>query len=359
MQRGVLLALAISVPIGVALAFTRQALVLLGQDPHLASEAARYAAVQIPSVPCFLVFMAVRQWLQGREIVRPAMWLMLVANVFNVAANYVLIFGAFGLPGFGLVGAGAASALTRVFTMLGLIAWVRAFGLHVGAWSAPGRHLFDGRELGKIVWIGSAVAIQLGLEIWAFSATTLLAGLLDPVSLAAHTIAINLAALSFMMPLGVSQGAAVRVGNLIGAGEPDRAQRAAAVAMTLGGAVMVVSAVLFVALRWSVPRVFTEDPAAIAACAAVLPIAAAFQIFDGVQVVGCGVLRGMGHTRPAAIFNFVGYWVVGLPLGAMLALHLGYGLPGIWWGLATGLLLVAGSLAGYIARRGPAHARRI
>lgn len=359
MQRGALLGLIVSIPIGAALAFTEEALLLLGQAPALAAEAERYALVQIPSVPCFLVFMAVRQWLQGREIVRPAMWLILVANFFNAGANYALIFGAAGVPALGLVGAGIATALTRAFVMIGLIAWVWGFRLHEGAWSPIGWHLLERVELGRIMRIGSAVAIQLALEIWAFSGSTLLAGLLDPVSLAAHTIALNLAALSFMMPLGISQAASTRVGILIGAGQLDAAQHASRVAMIFGGSVMAGSALLFVTLRNQLPRIYTDEPMAIAACAAVLPIAAAFQIFDGVQVVGCGVLRGMGHTRPAAIFNFVGYWVVGLPLGSYLALRGGFGLPGIWWGLATGLLLVSTSLVFYIARRGPAHARPV
>ncbi len=356
MQRGALLAIVASVPVGAALLLTEEALLVLGQSEVLAREAERYALVQIPSVPCFLVFMAVRQWLQGREIVRPGMWVVLVANFFNAAANYVLIFGAVGIPAMGLVGAGIASGLTRIFTLVALVVWVRAFRLHEGAWSAPGWHLFDRVEVARILKVGMAVSIQLALEIWAFSGSTLLAGLLDPVSLAAHTIALNLAALSFMMPLGISHGAATRVGNLIGAGERAAAQHAAVVAMTFGGAVMTVSAVLFVVLRMWLPRIYTGDPDAVLAAAAVLPIAAAFQVFDGVQVVGCGVLRGMGHTRPAAVFNFVGYWVVGLPLGAALALRLGVGLAGIWYGLAIGLLLVATSLVVYIARRGPAHA---
>lgn len=356
MQRGVLLALVASVPVSGALFATEEMLLLLGQSPALSHEAEQYALVQIPSVPCFLTFMAVRQWLQGREIVRPAMWAVLVSNFFNAAANYVLIFGALGVPAMGLVGAGIASGLTRAFMLVVLLLWVRTFRLHVGAWRRPGWHLFERDELVRILRVGTAVAIQLALEIWAFSGSTLLAGLIDPVSLAAHTIALNLAALSFMMPLGIAHGAAIRVGNLIGAGENAAAQHAAMVAMAFGGGVMTVSAVLFVTLRSGLPLIYTGDAEAIAAAAAVLPIAGAFQVFDGVQVVGCGVLRGMGHTRPAAWFNFIGYWVVGLPLGAVLALRLGFGLPGIWWGLALGLLLVASLLVVYIRAKGPARA---
>lgn len=358
-QRGVVVALAVSVPICAALASTEEVLRLLGQSPALCVAAERYTLVQIPSVPFFLSFLAARQWLQGREIVRPTMWVTLVANVFNVGANSLLIFGGAGVPALGLVGAGIATALTRVFMLLGLVAWMRGFRLDAGAWPPLDRAVFAMDELGRILRIGLAVAIQLSLEIWAFSTSTLLAGRLGATELAAHTIALNMAALAFMAPLGISQGTVTRVGNLIGAGDLARAQRVAGLAMGLGGLVMTGSAMVFVVFADVLPFIYTNDAAAVAACAAILPIAAAFQVFDGVQVVGCGVLRGMGRTRPAAVFNLVGYWVVGLPLGAWLGLGRGIGLPGIWWGLATGLALVAVSLAGYVARRGPAHARPI
>jgi MATE family multidrug resistance protein len=202
--------------------------------------------------------------------------------------------------------------------------------------------------------IGLPVAFQMGLEIWAFSGAALLAGLLGAVPLAAHTVALNMAALAFMVPLGISQGTVTRVGNLIGAGRMHDAQRASWVALGMGGGVMCVSATAFVTLRELLPRVYTQDAAVIALCASILPIAAAFQIFDGVQVVGCGVLRGMGRTRPAAIFNLISYWLIGIPLGAWLGLRAGFGLSGIWWGLCLGLAVVATLLVIWLRLRGPA-----
>jgi MATE family multidrug resistance protein len=199
--------------------------------------------------------------------------------------------------------------------------------------------------------------MQVSLEMWAFSGAALIAGRLGAVSLAAHTIALNLAALAFMLPLGIAQGAATRVGNLIGAREPDAAQRAAWVSIGMGAGVMTLSASLFVVFRTGLPRLYTPDADVILACAAILPIAAAFQIFDGTQAVGCGILRGMGRTRPAMVFNLVSYWVLGLPIGAWLALFQGWGLAGIWWGLALGLGLVATSLVLWVRVRGPAIER--
>ena len=136
-------------------------------------------------------------------------------------------------------------------------------------------------------------------------------------------------------------------------GGANDAQRAAWVAIGLGAGVMAVSAVGFVVFRHWLPRLYTPEPEVIAARAAILPIAAAFQLFDGAQVAGCGVLRGMGRTRPAAIFNLISYWVLGLPIGAWLGLRAGFGLAGIWWGLCLGLAVVATLLIGYVQFRGP------
>jgi MATE family multidrug resistance protein len=170
---------------------------------------------------------------------------------------------------------------------------------------------------------------------------------------------LNMAALAFMLPLGISQGAVTRVGNLLGAGDPLGAQRAAWVAIAAGAGVMTLSAAVFVTLRWQLPALYTSDPTLVAMAAAILPIAAAFQIFDGAQVTGCGVLRGMGRTVPAAWLNLLGYWVIGLPLGGWLGLHLGWGLPGIWWGLCAGLACVAIGLVVRLRLHGPAGAQRV
>jgi MATE family multidrug resistance protein len=150
-----------------------------------------------------------------------------------------------------------------------------------------------------------------------------------------------------------SQGAATRVGNLIGAGRPEEAQRAAQVALGLGAGVMSASALAFLVLRNALPRLYTPEAEVIAAAAAVLPIAAAFQVFDGTQAVGCGILRAMGRVRPAATFNLIGYWLLGLPVGGWLALRAGWGLAGIWWGLCFGLAVVAISLVLWVRARGP------
>lgn len=354
LQRGVVLSLLLSVPTLGLWTFTENFLLWTGQEPGLARDAHRYIMAQSPSVPAFLVYSALRQYLQGREIMRSALWVILIANVFNVLFNWMLIFGNLGAPALGLVGAGIATALTRWVALLGLVLWVRGFGLTEGAWVPWSRAAVDSAGLREVLAIGVPVALQVSFETWAFSGAALLAGLLGATPLAAHTVALNMAALAFMLPLGVSQGVVTRVGNLIGAGRPRQAQRAAWVGLGMGATVMAGSALIFVLLRDTLPRLYTSDPGVIALCASILPIAAAFQIFDGVQVVACGVLRGMGRTRPAVVFNLISYWLLGLPLGGWLALRTDMGLAGIWWGLCFGLAVVATLLVLFIRARGPA-----
>jgi multidrug resistance protein, MATE family len=358
-QQGIVLALAMSPAVIWAWTLTAEALVLLGQDPALAREAERFLLVQIPSVPFFLCLAALRQYLQGREIVRPALWVVLLGNVVNAFGNWVLVFGHLGAPPLGLIGSGLATALTRV-VMFGACVWlVLGFRLHEGAWLPWSRRAFDGAGLRALVAIGFPIALQMSLEMWAFSGSTLIAGRLGAEAVSAHSLVMNLASITFMVPLGIAQGTAVRVGNLIGAGELRRAQRAAWLGIASGGGFMTLSAVGFVLAREELPRIYTPEGAVIAAAAAILPIAGAFQIFDGTQSVASGVLRAMGRPGPAAAFNFVGYWVLALPLGGWLALGAGAGLPGLWWGLCAGLVAVAIGLVLWIWRGGEALVRRV
>jgi MATE family multidrug resistance protein len=355
LQQGVVAALLASVPIALSWLATGPVLILLGQSPQLAAGAHAYVITQIPSIPPFLVFLALRQYLQGRGVVMPAFWIMVLANGINALGNWILIFGHLGFPAMGLVGSALATALTRGFMLLALVALVLALRLHEGAWVPWSRRALDVRDLGRIFKIGVPVGVQYALEGWAFQISTLMAGRVDEISLAAHTIVLNLASLSFMLPMGVSLGAATHVGNLIGAGQIARAQRAAHVALGLGGLVMILSATAFVGLRRILPGLYTEDAMVIAVAASILPIGAAFQLFDGVQVVGGGILRGMGNTVPAAVINLVGYYALALPLAAWLAFEESLGVVGLWWGLAAGLAAVATALVVWVMRRGPAR----
>lgn len=350
LQRGIVLALLAGVPVSLAMAYTREGLLLLGQDPTVAELAGRYNLYKVPTAPGFLVYSALRQYLQARTLMAPATWVMWVGNALHVVLDWALIFGHLGAPALGIDGAAISSAVTVVFLPIGLAAWVRVFRLHEGAWRRWDRLAFSKAGLRQVARLGLPVGATLSLEASAFSLGTWMAGWLGRDALASHQIVLSMAALSFMVPLGISQGSAVRVGNLIGRGDAAGMRRAIKAALLLGVGVMTISAALFTLLRFELPALYTGDARVVALAAQILPLAAAFQLSDGTQVVAGGVLRGMGRPGAAALVNLVGYYAVALPLAYVLAFGTRLGLSGIWVALAAGLAVVALSLAFWVRR---------
>lgn len=344
-------ALLVSIPVGLMWLFTEDVLLLFGQDPGHAADAGYYAILQIGTVPAFLLFTALRQHMVGQGIALPSLWVIIGANFLNAALNAILIHGMFGLPELGLLGSGIATAITRAVMLVSLVGILAATGDKARALGRWTRESIAWSGVSEVLRYGLPVGTQYGLEMWAFQITTLVAGRLGAAHLGAHAIVLNLASLSFMVPLGLSFGAATRVGNLIGAGDVRGSHRAARVALVLGAGVMTVSALVFLVLRNNLAALYNPDPEVVKLAAGILPIAATFQLFDGIQVVGGGVLRGMGSTRPAAFFNLIGYYALALPLAWWLAFPCGMGLAGLWWGLALGLAIIATMLVTFILGR--------
>ena len=356
LQQGTIVATLISIPLIAMGWLTEEVMVALGQEPALARMAEDYMVVQSWSIAPLLWFYAMRQYLQSREIVAPALVLALVANLFNIVGNEALIFGieSLSIPEMGLRGAGLASGCTRTFMAIGLFIWMSTAGLHRGAWLPWSARAFEPRGLLEVLRYGLPVGVQYMLEVWAFQLSTLIAGELGRNELAAHTIVLNVASVTFMVPLGISFAASTMIGNLLGRGRREAAQRTAWIAFALGGGAMLIAASILVTTRTLIPSLYTDETAVIVLAATIMPIAAAFQLFDGLQVVGGGVLRGSGDTLPAAVFNAIAYYVVALPLAAYLVLVRGGGLQALWWSLALGLALVAGTLVLWVRWRGPA-----
>jgi MATE family multidrug resistance protein len=202
----------------------------------------------------------------------------------------------------------------------------------------------DIRRMSALLKLGAPAATQILCEIGAFSAATALCARLGPVPLAGHEIALNCAALTFMVPLGVSSAAAVRVGQQLGRRDPDGARRAGWSAILIGVGFMACSGSVFVSLPKLIARLFTPNAAVIQVGAQLLLVAAAFQLFDGLQTVATGALRGAGDTRTPMLANFFAYWLVGLPLGYVLCFRLGWGALGIWIGLCGGLMIIGSAL---------------
>ncbi len=355
LQQGIVLAAVLSVPLALSWLVADPGLRLLKQDPALTAVAQEYCDAQLFAAPAILFFTTFRQYLQGRAIVMPALIVTLFANVFNALANWVLIYGKLGLPALDVAGAGLATGLTKVVMLVGLGLWILRGRLHRGAWTPWTRAVLRWREYTRLVTLGAPVAAQFGLEVWAFQAVALFAGRLGAAELAAHTIVLRVATTAFMIPYGIAQAATTRVGNLIGAGQRSDAQRSAWLAMALGAAVMVVSAIAFTVGRHLLPGLFISDPVVEHLAATIFPIAAAFQIFDGAQVVGAGILRGNGDTRPAALFTLIGFYLFALPCAYGLVFVLDHGLTGLWWGLCLGLGADSLLVLWWVWRRGPAR----
>ena len=293
-----------------------------------------------------LIFAALRRYLQAIDVVKPITFALVSANVVNAVACYGLVHGAFGLPRLGVEGAGWATGLARVYMMAVLVVSFAIWGSQLsagvtGRWVNPfrGWPRFEPARFGRLVQFGWPAALQLGLEVGVFSAATALAGRLDAVSLAAHQIVLNVSSLTFMVPLGIATAGAVRVGQALGRGDHPGAATSGWTALLIGAGFMMASGLGLLIFGRTVAAVFSDVPEVVNIAARLFLLAAAFQLFDGIQVVATGVLRGVGDTRNPMICNLVAHWGVGLPIGYALAFGMNWGIMGLWVGLSIGLTL--------------------
>ncbi|MGI9311411.1 MAG: MATE family efflux transporter, partial [bacterium] len=285
-QRGMLLALPLSALVLLAWSVSETVLLATGQQPALARGAAQYIDAQLFSIPFFLCNVALRQYMQGREVVRPAMIVVLIANVANAFLNWVLIFGNLGFPALGLEGAGIATGVVRVLSLFLLaLAARRHHLLRADRLPWRDRALLSPAGYLPLFRLGVPIALQLSLEMWFFGLSNWIAGRIGGDAVAGHVVVIHMASFSFMFVTGVSQAATIRVGNLLGAGRARDAERSAWIGIALGALVMLFFAALFLLGRRQIPRIYTNDLAVIAVAVSVVPLAAAFQIFDGIQNV--------------------------------------------------------------------------
>ena len=335
-----------AVPVMLILWHAETLLIWLGQDPALAHQAARFVrAIEWGFIPA-LFYLVLRGYVAALE--RPT-WALLIGALgvlFNAFINYSLIFGKHGLPAMGLVGAGIGSSITQTMMFGGMAIVVvthkrfRRYRLFGRFWRADWRRY-------KTVWrLGAPIAMTLGLEVTIFNAAVFLMGIVGTAALAAHAIAIQVASFTFMVPLGLSQAATVRVGLALGRRDAAAITRAGWTAWIMGVGFMTCTAILM----WTMPRpiigLFLDlrsraDADVVDLAVSFLAIAAIFQIVDGMQAVGAGMLRGLHDTKIPMLFAAFGYWVVGLAISLWLGFHQHMGGVGIWIGLASGLAVVA------------------
>jgi MATE family multidrug resistance protein len=349
LQRGLVLSLALTVPITLVLLTAGPVLQLVNQPAEVIPDAAGYVYLNALSLWPFYVFVVLRQTLQAHHRLMPIAITVIVANLVNVVLNYAWIYGHYGFAAMGVLGSAWATVTSR---------WLMAIMVLALGWRtlrpllrsvAP--NLLDLRPLTRMLKLGLPIGAQMMLEGGAFNVMALLMGWLGVAQVAAHQVALNLASLAFMVPLGVSSAAAIMVGHAVGRGDPGGVRRSTIASLVVGTAFMLCTGALFIVAPESLAGLYTRDAAVLAMAALLLPLAGLFQVFDGLQVVAIGLLRGLGDTRMPMIINVIGFWCVGIPVSLWLGFGLGYGAVGLWWGLVVGLVIVAAFLIARVRAR--------
>ena len=377
---GLTLAALMTVPIMAVCLLLADSIPSLGFHAEVAPPLQSYFVVVIWSTPFLLAYAACRRYLQGMHLAMPVMFALITANLLNAAMDWLLIYGHLGFPRLEVAGAAWATLLSRIYMFAALVAaiWWSTFAKASASAKASAfaeatadktadqtadktgaeRHLefwpaarFDPLRLKQLLMLGLPAASQVLAEVGVFALVTALAGTLDPISAASHQIALNLAGIAFMIPLGVGSAGAVRVGHAVGAGDPARAAAAGWTAILLGVAFMLSSGALFVAMPRTLIGLFSSDPAVLSVGTSLLYLAAIFQLFDGIQGVITGTLRGIGDTRTPMLVNLAAHWLLGLPVSCTLCFVIGWGVWGLWVGLSLGLIVTGTILLWVWARK--------
>jgi len=341
---GVWLAVALT-PVTVALTMGSIPLLWAAKaNPRVMAECVPYMQNLAWGLLPLFVFSALRRYSQAVNVVKPVMFVLVSANVVNFAGNWILIYGHWGAPAMGLPGSAWSTSLSRVYMAVAMAAAVIWEERRSGRAAVPLSWRPDWRRIRSLIVLGLPATGQIAFEGAVFGIVTVLAAKLDEVSLAAHGIAVQVIATTFMVPLGISSAAAVRVGQALGRSDERGAAAAGWSALAIAGLFMGTAGLAL----WVVPRfivgLFIADAAVIVAGATLLRIAAFFELFDGLQVVATGALRGLGDTRSPMIAHFIGYWVLGMPIVYVLCFPMGWGARGIWVGLTVALIVIGAVL---------------
>ncbi len=338
-QRGLLLAGLLTIPTTAVFFAVTPFLKLVGQPAEVIPLAAGYVYRTAFALFPFFAFVVLRQSLQAHRLTKPIVITILIANVINAFLNYALIFGNFGFPELGVFGSAWATLVSRWFmTILLLILGWHSLRAHL---TGLADRVFALAPIRRMLHIGVPIGGQMALEWGAFATIALLMGWLGVNYVAAHQIALNLASITYMVPVGVSSAAAVLVGHAVGRGDMPALRRTCIAALILGAGFMSCTAVVFIVAPRVFAQLFTRSDEVLRIATLLLPIAGVFQVFDGIQAVSLGLLRGLGDTRLPIIASIVGFWCLGLPASLWLAFRTDLGAVGLWWGVVVGLAIVA------------------
>ncbi len=317
----------------------------MNQPPAVVAIAGPYLAIVAGSLIPLMIFQGFKQFAEGLGFTRQAMFITLGANGINVFFNWILIYGKWGFPAMGLEGAGWATLFSRVMMVIAMAYYCARSPLFHAYREYFALRRFKRKISIKLVKLGVPMGMQFIFEVGAFSGAVIMAGWISDTAQAAHQIAINLAAMSYMIASGLSAAATVQVGNLLGRNDIAGLRTAAVTAAVLVLLLQALFALIFLFGRHLLPTLYIDNDNVIEIAAGLLVIAAFFQLSDGLQVVGLGALRGMEDVRIPTWITFFAYWIMALPLGYLLGFTFGMGISGIWWGLLTGLSIAAILLA--------------
>ena len=360
LRQGLWVALAYSLPAMLVLWHVEPILLLLGQAPDIAALSQDYMRAMVWSFPTSLCFLVLRSFMATLARPLPVLLIVLVGILCNALGNWLLMSGTLGLPPLGVVGIGASTAVTYlivVVLLLALISWdrrLRHYRVTQRFWRP------DWRRFAEITGLGLPIGLGIIAETGLFSASGMIMGRIGTVELAAHQIALQCAAVAFMLPLGLSQATTARIGIAMGAGNPAGVGRAGWTAFVFGACIMALTATAFLTLPetiagWYLDEGRPDSATVLALAVAYLTIAALFQLFDGTQIIAQGSLRGLKDTRVPMVMAFFSFWGVGAPLCLWLGLGTALGGLGVWIGLACALAVQASLLT----LRFRAHERRL
>jgi MATE family multidrug resistance protein len=311
-----------------------------GIAPDILALAVPYSKAMAWGTLPLLLYFGVRRCMQSMNMVRPIAFALITANIINAVGNWLLIYGKLGAPAMGAVGSGWSTAWARIYLAAVLVGYLLWYDRKHRTRLLRTPIQPDLRRIRRLLALGFPAAMQISLEIGVFALVTALIGRLGAVALASHQIALNTVSLTYMVPLGVSSAAAVRVGQAIGRKDSLGARDAGGSAIFYGAAFMTIAGIALLVFPRGIARLFTPDAAIIRSTVYLLAAGAAFQLFDGIQTVATGALRGAGDTRTPMFCHFTAYWIIGLPLGAWLCFSRGWGAFGLWAGLSLALILI-------------------
>ena len=346
LRNGMAVGLISSILLGTLTYFSAYALQYLDQPAEDVELAFSYLQILSVSIIPMILFLVVKQFTDGLSLTRPAMYITILGLTFNTFANWLLIYGNWGFPRLELDGAGIGTLSSRTFMFVLMLFYVlkeqrfKRFEVHK-YW-----RLFRKDIMGKILAIGFPSGLMHFFEVGAFVGAAILVGWLGSAERAAHQIAIQLASISFMMVTGISTGASIRVGNALGRKDWINVQRAGISGIVLATIFMIVCGLTFWIGKDFFPRFFVDDTIVLEFASSLMVVAALFQVFDGVQAVGIGVLRGIQDVKIPTLITLIAYWGLAIPLGIGLCFNWGFGLDGMWYSFVVSLGFAAIMLTG-------------